>query len=796
MEAPLSNQPSGRVWVRGDDGKWANLPVEASKEELEKAGEAVKRASSTTNNHQQQQQQPPPPNVTKNKKSALEFLSQRLSTKFGHNKKSSDVDKSSKTAVVKEVNNKKRPPSPPTSNDFKPTNIKPANKKIVDKASSLEFLAQRLSNKFGNEEYTDLAKEFASDNNKDDGNDQAQEQEEDGEVKSQEDSVKYHTVQPGDTLNYICLKYKVTATALRVANDFIGSSIHLAADPTRLIIPKATSTVSSDATPPMKTSSTTTASKAAYVKKSTSSTTACTMSGTTACTAMSVSDRTERSFQTLSTKGVVEEGIPSTIPSTSSKKRVGTLSDLGRLPSLPKPPTAQVVNVPHRRPTPPEEEEEPIKYHWVEKDDSLRWICLKYKVSANELRRANNFSGSNLKLAPKKLIIPKSTRTSKKTLRPRRLKSNGSSAANDYKSSSLRRSNESIDENNTTLDESLNTSFMTTDSQWDQHSIDIGADNVSVDVDALYDTLGDHPGDQLSGNELNYIRSDSRSTNGSALRPMPMVHLEGASKLYGQMSCTSDSDTDGSDSEEQNEQESLASTKYTVKGTKYHDVKSTDTIEYLCLRYRVSASALRRANIGLTGRNLQTGPKRLIIPSSDSSSKKQAANSVSDMDTMSITHDDDTNTIACSDSHSVLGDSTIASQLDSLYLVDAEEDETVYHDVQPYDTLAGICLQYGISAYELRRANNFRGMNLKSAPDRLVIPKTQKDRKDFKNMTEDEKIEALQAHMPKSRKAKKPMLTKDEARAYLEYNDWNFDQALRNAKVDNEWSSQKAKMHS
>jgi len=788
VEAPLSNQPSGRVWVRGDDGKWANLPVEASKEELEKAGEAVKRASSTNNNqHQQQKQQAPPPqNVTKDKKSALEFLSQRLSTKFGHNKKSSD-DK--KTASVKEENdnNKKRPPSPPISNDFKPTNIKPANKKIVDKASSLEFLAQRLSNKFGNEEYTDLAKELATDNNEDDGNDQAQ-QEEDGDVVSQEDSVQYHIVQPGDTLNYICLKYKVTATVLRVANDFIGSSIHLAADPTRLIIPKATSTVSSDATPPMKTLSTSTTSKAAYVKKSTLS--------TTACTAMSESDRTERSFQTLSTKGVVEEGIPSTIPSTPSKKRVGTLSDLGRLPSLPKPPTAQVVNVPHRRPTPPEEEEESIKYHWVEKDDSLRWICLKYKVSANELRRANNFSGSNLKLAPKKLIIPKSTRTTKKTLRPRRLKSNGSSAANDYKGSSLRRSNESIDENNTTLDESLNTSFMTTDSQWDQHSIDIGADNVSVDVDALYEALGDHTGDQLSGNELNYIRSDSRSTNGSALRPMPMVHLEGASKLYGQMSCASDSDTDGSDSEEVNEQESIASTKYTVKGTKYHDVKPTDTIEYLCLRYRVSASALRRANIGLTGRNLQTGPKRLIIPSSDSSSKKQAASSVSDMDTMSITHDDDTNTIACSDGHSVLGDSTIASQLDSLYLVDAEEEATVYHDVQPYDTLAGICLQYGISAYELRRANNFRGMNLKSAPDRLVIPKTQKPTKDFKNMTEDEKIEALQAHMPKSRKAKKPMLTKDEARAYLEYNDWNFDQALRNAKVDNEWSSQKAKKHS
>ena len=45
-----------------------------------------------------------------------------------------------------------------------------------------------------------------------------------------------------------------------------------------------------------------------------------------------------------------------------------------------------------------------------------------------------------------------------------------------------------------------------------------------------------------------------------------------------------------------------------------------------------------------------------------------------------------------------------------------------YHDIKPSDTMQSICCQYGISAKELRKANNFRGMTLKSAPSKLVIP--------------------------------------------------------------------------
>ena len=46
----------------------------------------------------------------------------------------------------------------------------------------------------------------------------------------------------------------------------------------------------------------------------------------------------------------------------------------------------------------------------------------------------------------------------------------------------------------------------------------------------------------------------------------------------------------------------------------------------------------------------------------------------------------------------------------------------MYHDIQQSDTLQSICDQYDISTKELRRANNFRGMSLKYAPSKLIIP--------------------------------------------------------------------------
>lgn len=44
--------------------------------------------------------------------------------------------------------------------------------------------------------------------------------------------------------------------------------------------------------------------------------------------------------------------------------------------------------------------------HVILPSDTFQGICLTYRISATRLRQVNMFSGTNLKLAPEKLIIP------------------------------------------------------------------------------------------------------------------------------------------------------------------------------------------------------------------------------------------------------------------------------------------------------------------------------------------------------------------------------------------------------
>jgi len=44
--------------------------------------------------------------------------------------------------------------------------------------------------------------------------------------------------------------------------------------------------------------------------------------------------------------------------------------------------------------------------HLVQPSDTFEGLCLRYKITPTELRRANGFSGSNLHLAPNPLKIP------------------------------------------------------------------------------------------------------------------------------------------------------------------------------------------------------------------------------------------------------------------------------------------------------------------------------------------------------------------------------------------------------
>jgi LysM repeat protein len=63
-----------------------------------------------------------------------------------------------------------------------------------------------------------------------------------------------------------------------------------------------------------------------------------------------------------------------------------------------------VVVEPHNDPSP---QKKNLRHrHVVTESDTFQGICLRYKISATQLRQANCFSGTNLKLAPKILNIP------------------------------------------------------------------------------------------------------------------------------------------------------------------------------------------------------------------------------------------------------------------------------------------------------------------------------------------------------------------------------------------------------
>jgi LysM repeat protein len=105
------------------------------------------------------------------------------------------------------------------------------------------------------------------------------------------------------------------------------------------------------------------------------------------------------------------------------------------------------------------------------------------------------------------------------------------------------------------------------------------------------------------------------------------------------------------------------------------------------------------------------------------------------------------------------------------------------HLVQSTDTFQGICIRYKITPTELRQANDFTGSNLFLAPNPLKIPKTTLRSANMVNddnvphaLTTDQVVTILLKNCPK--------LSKSEAKAYLELNDWDIAEAVTNALED------------
>lgn len=237
-----------------------------------------------------------------------------------------------------------------------------------------------------------------------------------------------------------------------------------------------------------------------------------------------------------------------------------------------------------------------------------------------------------------------------------------------------------------------------------------------------------------------------------------------------------------------------------------HCVQRSDTLQSICLTYGISASALQRANVGLRGSNLQEGPKKLLIP-------KQPEGQSHDYE------DDEENFFqfkrqgsqGTADTEFESSDDTLIDIVDpqgpydeKLYHASARQDfkgsttikatatsdtslreVKLYHDIQPDDTLQWICVKYGVDATDLRKANGFRGTDLKAAPDRLIIPQGKSSRNTHsKKLTKDEKIEFVLAQAPINKRTRKVDLSRDEAVVYLEMESWNLLQAIRNMTID------------
>lgn len=130
-----------------------------------------------------------------------------------------------------------------------------------------------------------------------------------------------------------------------------------------------------------------------------------------------------------------------------------------------------------------------------------------------------------------------------------------------------------------------------------------------------------------------------------------------------------------------------------------------------------------------------------------------------------------------------------------------------HHELKPTDTLQGLCLRYGVTATELRRANKIlSGEDLRLWPKQLVIPakKSRGGKAKGKERTREEQVVDFVHHFEhkqRMRSLRRKMsdrvededsqpLGSSEARAYLEMNDWVMEEAIRDAEEALGWAIQ------
>lgn len=126
---------------------------------------------------------------------------------------------------------------------------------------------------------------------------------------------------------------------------------------------------------------------------------------------------------------------------------------------------------------------------------------------------------------------------------------------------------------------------------------------------------------------------------------------------------------------------------------------------------------------------------------------------------------------------------TLSSLTSQNNVASKEEGHQGFHQVLRTDTIQGICLKYNVSPYQLRKRNHFTGDNLFSAPEVMVIPNHGRSDGGVLKDADDKNVKVSKFLVAFSGSLNSG-ISRKEAIAYLDMNDWDVSKAINDAKDD------------
>jgi len=395
--------------------------------------------------------------------------------------------------------------------------------------------------------------------------------------------IRYHDVEPSDTMLSICSKYGITARELRQANFGLSGS-NVQGGPKRLIIPAAAGSSSDQA----KSQPTPKQQRRQEHEEN-----------------IGEADKDGESLHGRAKDNLQRSSIVKKIIDTTSDRR---FSDM-------------------------------VRYHDVEPSETISSICSKYNITARELRQANfGLSGSNVQGGPKRLIIPAAAGSSSDQAKSQPTQSQEQEQEQPQDQHEEKKEEPQLLEEEGTdalaKDNLQRTSIVkkvidtTSGRRFSEmvryHDVD-QSDTMSsiclkygITARELRQANFGLSGSNVQGGPKRLIIPAAAGRTTAQAKPQPIPQQKQERQEHEEK--IDEADGDG----ESLQRTSIVKKVFdTTSGrrfsemVRYHDVDQSDTMSSICLKYGITARELRQANFGLSGSNVQGGPKRLIIPAPD-----------------------------------------------------------------------------------------------------------------------------------------------------------------------------------